>query len=213
VGRRLAAAFSGLVLWASGCSGDPFSELPDPRQADDCVAFTKEANADAGERTDDIFPAGQAPAGDIDAYWFGPTLGPRQAIVANEGEVDLANSDEPKLFAIYVVIYQLPADGCQSGLLPGYDPSPDYWHAGREVSVQSEPLAAPLTQRLIREVGGGTAGKPRVTLQNGESAVVLDLSEVETGIVVGDTFVFVQGAHPERVRALLPGLRPVGGRS
>jgi hypothetical protein len=111
------------VLWAAGCSGGSFGDLPDPRQAEDCVAFTKEASADAGERTDDILPPGRAPTVDIDAYWFGPTLGPRRAIVANEGEVDLANSDEPQLFPFYLVIYQLPADGCQSGLLPGYEPS------------------------------------------------------------------------------------------
>jgi hypothetical protein len=129
--------------------------------------------------------------------------------VANEGEVDLANSDEPELFPIYVVIYQLPADGCQSGLLPGYDPSPDYWGPGREISIQSEPLAAPLTQRKIRDVGG-VEDKPRVVLANGEPAVVLEISEVETGIVVDETFVFVQGAHVARVRALLPTLRPVG---
>jgi hypothetical protein len=150
---------------------------------------------------------------DIQAYWFGPRLGPRAAIVANEGEVDLANSDEPELFPFYVVIYQLPADGCQSALLPRYDPAPAYWGQGREISMQSEPLGAPLVQRLIREVGGGLDGKPRVPVGDGGSAVLLVLGETTTGLVVDDTFVLVQGAHPERVRALLPTLRPVDGGS
>ena len=77
--------------------------------------------------------------------------------------------------------------------------------------MQSQPLAAPLTQRLIREVGGGIAGKPRVPVADGRSAVVLELGETTTGLVVDDTFVLVQYAHPERVRALLPTLRRVGG--
>jgi hypothetical protein len=214
LGRELAAAFGGLVaFWVSGCAGDPFADLPDPRQAEDCVAFTREANADAGQSTDDILSPGKPPTVDIEAYWFGPRLGPRRAIVANEGEVDLSATAEARLYPIYVVFYQLPADGCQSNLLPGYEPSPDYWHAGREVSVQSEPLDAPLAQRIIREVGGGIDGKPRVPVADGRSAVVLELGETTTGLVVDETFVLVQGAHPERVRALLPTFRRVGEAS
>jgi hypothetical protein len=214
VGQRLAAAFGGVVALAvTGCSGDPFAELPDPRQAEDCVAFTKEAYAEIGERNDNIVAPGQVPTVDIEAYWFGPRLGPRAAIVADEGEGDLSNSDEPELFPTYVVIYQLPADGCQSGLLPRYDPAPDYWGPGREIWVSSQPLAAPLTQRLIREAGGGTAGKPRVPVAEGRSAVVLELGETTTGLIVDETFVLIQYAHPERVRALLPTLRRVGGGS
>jgi hypothetical protein len=174
------------------------------------VAFTREANADAGERTDDILPPGKPPTLDIEAYWFGPKLGPRRAILANEGEVDLLATDEQQLYPIYAVFYQLPADGCQSNLLPGYEPSPDYWHAGREVSVQSEPLEAPLTQRLIREAAGGIDGKLRVPVADGESAVLLELGETTTGLVVDETLVLIQGAHPDRVRALLPTLRRVG---
>jgi hypothetical protein len=72
----------------------------------------------------------------------------------------MSNTDEPKLFPHYVTFYQLPEDGCQSGMLPGYEPAPDYWGPGHEVQITSEPLGTPLTQRTIDEgFGDGRASR------------------------------------------------------
>jgi hypothetical protein len=151
------------------------------------------------------------PASDssLTAYWFGPMLGPRRAIAAAEGDVDLSNTDEPKLFPLYITSYQLPEDGCQSGMLPGYEPAPDYWGQGQEVQVTSEPLGTPLTQRTIEEGFGRREGKPRIQLENGETAVFLAGAEGENAAIVGRTFVFITGLPPDRAREFLHQLRPV----
>jgi hypothetical protein len=67
-----------------------------------------------------------------------------------------------------------------------------------------------LTQRTLREVFGGIEGKPRIKVASGESAVFLGGSDIEAAIVVGRTFVLVEGASADRVRAYLPQLRRVG---
>jgi hypothetical protein len=113
--RRSAALFATLVM--SGCAGG-VDDFPDPRTAGDCVAFTKQAHAEAGDPTRAVLRPGTQPTVAVDAYWFGPTLGPRRAIVATEREVSLPEAAGAAL-PIYAVFYQLPADGCQSGLLPG----------------------------------------------------------------------------------------------
>jgi hypothetical protein len=173
--------------------------------ASDCVAFTKQAHADAGEPTRAVLRPGTPPTVPVDAYWFGPTLGARRAIVATEQEVSLPEAAGAVL-PVYAVFYQLPADGCQSGLLPGYEEAPDYWGAGREVQVLSEPADAPGAQRWIRD-RGGLAGKPKIALEDGEEAVVLH-GPAETGIVVGTTLVTVTGGV--RGDTVLHELRPVG---
>jgi hypothetical protein len=72
----------------------------------------------------------------------------------------MSNTDEPKLFPLYVTFYQLPEDGCQSGMLPGCEPAPDYWGPGHEVQVTSEPLGTPLTSgRSTKASGDGRASR------------------------------------------------------
>jgi hypothetical protein len=124
--------------------------------------------------------------------------------------VDLSNTDEPRLFPIYISYYQRPEDGCQSGMLPGYEPSPDYWGPGHEVQVASEPLGTPLTQRTIKEGFGGREGKPRIQLENGDTAVFLAGTEGLSAAIVGRTFVTISGLPSDRAREFLPQLRPVG---
>jgi hypothetical protein len=121
----------------------------------------------------------------------------------------MSNTDEPKLFPLYVTFYQLPEDGCQSGMLPGYEPAPDYWGPAHEVQVTSEPLGTPLTQRTIDEGFGGREGKPRIELENGETAVFLAGAEGENAAIVGRTFVTISGLPPDRAREFLHQLRPV----
>jgi hypothetical protein len=196
-----------VTLVVSGCVGGD-GTLSDPRTAGDCVAFTKEASAEAGEPSRAVFAPGTPPTVAVEAYWFGPTLGPRRAIVATEQEVSLPDAAGGVL-PVYAVFYQLPADGCQSGLLPGYEEAPDYWGAGREVQVLSEPADAPAAQRWIRDRFGGLEGKPSITLRGGEEATVLR-GDAETGIVVGNTLVTVTGAGVSRLDAVLDTLRPVG---
>jgi hypothetical protein len=203
------AILAAAVAAAGACSLDPFGELPDPRRARDCVAFTKEASRDAGQDGDGILRPGVKPGLDIDAYWFGPTFGPRRAIVATASMQDFSNTDEPRLFATYTVFYQRPEDGCQSGLLPGYEEAPAYWGPGDEIQVSSDPLGTPLTQRTIREAFGGREGKPRFRLETGETAILLGSAENETAIVVGRALVLVHGASPDRVRERLGTLRRV----
>jgi hypothetical protein len=163
--------------------------------ASDCFAFTKQAHADAGEPTRAVLRPGTPPTVPVDAYWFGPTLGPRRAIVATELEVREPDAPESTL-PVYAVFYQLPADGCQSGLLPGYETAPEYWGAGREIQVLSEPVDTPAAQRTIRDLFGRLADKPSVTLRTGEEAVV-HRGQVETDIVVGNTLVTVTGGVRE----------------
>ncbi|MEO8289584.1 MAG: hypothetical protein ABI649_01145 [Gaiellaceae bacterium] len=160
-----------------------------------------------GENVSDVLEPGTPSSSPLTAYWFGPTLGPRRAILATELQVDMSNTDEEKLFSLYITFYQLPEDGCQSGMLPGYEESPDYWGPGREVQVLSEPLGTPLTQRTIREVYGGREGKPRVDLTNGETAIFLGGGNGETAVVVGRALVTVNGLPPDRAREFLPQLR------
>jgi hypothetical protein len=193
------------ALVVSGCAGGA-DDLPDPRTAGDCVAFTKQAHEDAGEPTRSVLRPDTPPTVAVDAYWFGPMLGPRRAIVATELEISEPDAPESTL-PVYAVFYQLPADGCQSGLLPGYETAPDYWGAGREIQVLSEPVDTPAAQRTIRDLFGGLAGKPSVTLRDGEKAVVLH-GPAETGLVVGNTLVTVTGGVREDT--VLHDLRPVG---
>jgi hypothetical protein len=121
-------------------SSGPFGELPDPRKAHDFVAFTKDAQSEAGNDSGDVLAPGTAASGGLTAYWFGPTLGPRRATVAAQGSANMSNTDDPKLFPQYVTVYQRPEDGCQSGLLASYEEAPDYWGPGDEVEVISEPI-------------------------------------------------------------------------
>jgi hypothetical protein len=205
--RRGAALVAALAV--SGCAGGG-SDLPDPRTAGDCVAFTKQAYADAGEASRAVFAPGTPPTVAVEAYWFGPTLGPRRAIVATEQEVSLPEAAGAVL-PVYAVFYQLPADGCQSGLLPGYETAPEYWGAGHEIQVLSEPLDTSAAHRWIRD-RGGLAGKPKIALEGGEEAIVL-AGAADTGIVIGETLVTVTGAGTSRVRQFLATLRPVEGSS
>lgn len=198
------------TLVVTGCAGGDVA-FPDPRDADDCVAFTKEASVDAGESSRAVLAPGTPPTVAVDAYWFGPTLGPRRAIVATELEVSQPDAGESGALPVYAVFYQLPEDGCQSGLLPGYETAPDYWGQGREVQVLSEPLDTSDAQRWIRD-SGGLAGKPKIVLEAGDEAIVL-AGAGDTGIVIGETLVTVTGAGTSRVRQFLATLRPVEGSS
>jgi hypothetical protein len=212
VGRRLVASAATVTVVggvAVSCSGSSFGELPDPRKATDCVAFTKQAQDDAGIEPGKVLAPGTLASPPLIAYWFGPELGERRAVVAGEWQVNLSNTEDEMPVPLYATFYQLPQDGCQSGMLPGYDPAPDYWGRGRSVEVQNEPLGTPLVQRTINEVFRGRDGKPRVELATGQTAIFLGSTSAETAAIVGRTFVMVTGLPPDRVRAFLPELRPI----
>lgn len=206
--RRTSVLLAGIATLVAGCAAD--QALPDPRQADDCVEFTKDAVEDAGRDPGHVLPPGTAPAvGEIKPYWFGPSFGKRHAILAGQFREDLSNTDEAQLFWTYTTFYQVPEDGCQSGMLPGYDPAPEYWGPGSEIEVQSQPAYAPLVQRTTREVFGGLAGKESFELEDGSVAVLLGGDETYAAIVVGRTFVLVGGASVNVVRARIRELTAV----
>lgn len=199
----------GIATLVAGCAAQ--RELPDPRQAGDCVDFTKDAAEEAGLNSGHVLPPGAPPAaGEVKPYWFGPMFGKRRAILAGQMREDLSNTEDEQRFWTYTTFYQVPEDGCQSGMLPGYEPAPEYWGPGSEISVQSQPAYAPLVQRTIREVFGGLAEKESFELEDGSFAVLLGGDDTFAGILVERTLVLVDGASVGVVRARIRDLTAVG---
>ena len=196
---RTSVVLAGFGTLVAGCAAA--RELPDPRQADDCVEFTKDVLEDAGRDSGHVLPPGATPAaGEVRPYWFGPTFGKRHAILAGQFREDLSSTDEAQLFWTYTTFYQVPEDGCQSGMLPGYDPAPEHWGPGSEIQVQSQPAHAPLVQRTIREVFGGLEEKETFELADGGVALLLGGDETYAAVLVGRTLAQTGGASVDVVR-------------
>jgi hypothetical protein len=192
----LGAAAVGCMAFAS-CSR---LGLKDPKAARDCVGFLREAYREADTDPDVVRPPGARPRLQPIVYWAGPRLGARRANFVNEStDASVGDSEEDdQRFPSYVVSYQVPEDGCMTDMLPGYEPRPENWHAGRERTIWTLPLRSAFAQQALVGPGGGLQGRAYRTADGELARVAIDYGEGTVGLIVSDRLVIL--ATPDDVR-------------
>lgn len=138
-------------------------------------------------------PPGEAPSLPLQAYWFGPEIEGRQALVAIE-----LRTDDPGV--AHVTFYGDPAEfaaGKTHG--PGSRAVPN-----REFQLVSRPRTDPLVKREVRGLKARAFGQP-VTLANGEDALAY-----RRAIITESTFVTIAVDSPGvDLRRMASALRPL----
>jgi hypothetical protein len=210
---------SGSQRESAGASAVPTRQklrFPDPRKADDCVAFLRAAYRQAGRGTERVRPAGAPPRLLEEVFWFGPQLGKRRAIVGVEDiQVSVGESsadDEP--FPMYSLSYQVRADGCQTHFLPGYEPRPPNWGPGREIQVTNMPLHSQEGRLALRDIPKARLrGRPIRTADRRAARVVFvadpDPWHVAVTVVIDRTLVAFQLPKKFGVTAAVRQLRAI----
>jgi hypothetical protein len=198
---RVALAVVVVLAIASGCTAD----LPDPREATDCVAFTRDAQAESEGGIGGVLPAGAAETVAVDAYWLGPEAFRRQAIFSVSGNVNSGSGKEP----FYSTVYQEPRFGCSSNYLPGYEFAPDYWGPGNKLEVENWPSDSGAARDDIKWFNSLGERPRRVRVSTGETATILGFDGFRSGILVGETFVVIE-ATADKTAAALRSLQRVG---
>ena len=150
-----------------------------------------EIDADGGNLAREV-GAGKRPSLPVDAYWFGPNLGDREALTAIE--------DRGEDQIVYVTFYVPPGEA--SNAYPGQDE-----YSPNEVQVVCKPLDDPIARKELQRL---RRKKPRtITLAGGEKARLFAGVGGERGsafaVVTPTTLVIVVGRlSPQSAEQLRP---------
>jgi hypothetical protein len=166
-----------VLLVAAGCtSGDEtrravpppppppaLADVPDPLRVTDCVAFVRDVYRWFERKPPPLRRPGARPRLQPVVFWFGPRLGKRRAnVVIEERDLHVAERPEDdKRYASYWISYQVPADGCRTGAVPGSDSRLPNWGPGLEMQVNTIPLRSDEARSLLRFAGGDDSGDRR----------------------------------------------------
>jgi hypothetical protein len=206
--RSRIVAIAVVALACAGCSHD---ELGDPKTARDCVAFLRDAHRQADFDPNAVKPPGARPRLQPLVFWFGPRLGSRRAIVVVEDRQEHVGDrpEDPVRYPAYFVSYQVPADGCQTDALPGYDPRPENWHRGREIQVNTIPLGSPEARVVVEDVDYGRLSGPLFRTADGRRARIVADYETGVAVAVADRLVTFEAPGDVGVEAAVRRLRAI----